>query len=41
MARDAAAINKKMPTGEVEIIAEDIRILSKAETCLLYTSRCV
>ncbi len=32
MARDAAAINKKMPTGEVEIIAEDIRILSKAET---------
>ena len=32
VARDAAAINKKMPTGEVEIIAEDIRILSKAET---------
>ena len=30
--RDEAAINKKMPTGEVEIIAEDIRILSKAET---------
>ena len=26
VARDAAAINKKMPTGEVEIIAEDIRI---------------
>ncbi len=32
VARDEAAINKKMPTGEVEIIAEDIRILSKAET---------
>ena len=32
VARDAAAINKKMPTGEVEIIAEDIRILSRAET---------
>ena len=32
VARDAAAINKKMPTGEVEIIALDIRILSKAET---------
>ena len=31
VARDAAAVNKKMPTGEVEIIAEDIRILSKAE----------
>nr|WP_297171276.1 aspartate--tRNA ligase [uncultured Agathobaculum sp.] len=31
-ARDAAAINSKMPTGEVEIIAEDIRILSRAET---------
>ena len=32
VARDEAAINKKMPTGEVEIIAEEIRILSKAET---------
>ncbi len=32
VARDAAAINKKMPTGEVEIVAEDLRILSKAET---------
>ena len=32
VARDAAAINNKMPTGEVEIIAEDIRILSRAET---------
>ena len=32
VARDEAAINKKMPTGEVEIIAEDIRILSRAET---------
>lgn len=32
VARDAAAINKKMPTGEVEVIAEDIRILAKAET---------
>ena len=32
VARDKAAVNKKMPTGEVEIIAEDIRILSKAET---------
>ena len=32
VARDAAAVNKKMPTGEVEIIAEDIRILSRAET---------
>lgn len=30
--RDAAAINKKMPTGEVELIATDLRILSKAET---------
>ena len=32
VARDEAAINKKMPTGEVEIIAEEIRILAKAET---------
>ena len=32
VARDEAAINRKMPTGEVEIIAEEIRILSKAET---------
>lgn len=32
VARDAAAVNAKMPTGEVELIAEDIRILSKAET---------
>ena len=32
VARDAAAVNSKMPTGEVEIIAEDIRILSRAET---------
>ena len=32
VARDAAAVNHKMPTGEVEIIATDIRILSKAET---------
>ena len=32
VARDEAAINKKMPTGEVEIIAEEIRILPKAET---------
>lgn len=32
VARDGAAINRKMPTGEVEIIASDIRILSKAET---------
>lgn len=32
VARDAAAVNKKMPTGEVEVIASDIRILSKAET---------
>ncbi len=31
-ARDAAAVNPKMPTGEVEIIASDLRILSKAET---------
>lgn len=31
-ARDASAVNKKMPTGEVEVIASDIRILSKAET---------
>lgn len=30
--REAAAVNKKMPTGEVELIAEEIRILSKAET---------
>lgn len=32
VARDTAAINDKMPTGEVELIAQDIRILSKAET---------
>ena len=32
VARDAAAVNSKMPTGEVELIAEDIRILAKAET---------
>jgi len=32
VARDAAAVNKKMPTGEVEIIAEELRVLSKAET---------
>lgn len=32
VARVAAAVNTKMPTGEVEIVAEDIRILSKAET---------
>lgn len=32
VARDAAAINRKMPTGEVELIAEELRILSKAET---------
>lgn len=31
-ARDAAAVNSKMPTGEVEIVAEELRILSKAET---------
>lgn len=31
-ARDEAAVNKKMPTGEVELIAGEIRILSKAET---------
>ncbi|MCB6366727.1 aspartate--tRNA ligase [Intestinibacillus massiliensis] len=31
-ARDAAAVNSKMPTGEVEIIAEELRILSRAET---------
>lgn len=32
IARDEAAINKKMPTGEVEVIAQDIRILTRAET---------
>lgn len=32
IARDEAAVNKNMPTGEVEIIAQEIRILSKAET---------
>lgn len=32
VARDAAAVNPKMPTGEVELVAENIRILSKAET---------
>ncbi len=32
VARAPAAVNKKMPTGEVEIIAQEIRILSKAET---------
>ncbi len=31
-ARDDAAVNTKMPTGEVEIMAEELRILSKAET---------
>ncbi|MCQ5129211.1 aspartate--tRNA ligase [Butyricicoccus faecihominis] len=31
-ARDEAAVNKKMPTGEVELIAEELRILSKAQT---------
>lgn len=30
--RDAAAVNPKMPTGEVEIIADELRILAKAET---------
>lgn len=32
VARDEAAVNRKMPTGEVELIAEEIRVLSKAET---------
>ena len=32
VARDEAAINRKMPTGEVEIVAEELRILSRAET---------
>ncbi len=32
VARDTAAVNRKMPTGEVEVIATDLRILSKAET---------
>lgn len=32
VARDAAAVNAKMPTGEVEVIASELRILSKAET---------
>ncbi len=32
VARDPAAVNTKMPTGEVELIASDIRILSRAET---------
>ena len=31
-ARDEAAVNTKMPTGEVELIAEELRILSKAQT---------
>lgn len=31
-ARDAEAVNHKMQTGEVELIAENIRILSKAQT---------
>lgn len=31
-ARDAEAVNPKMLTGEVELIAENIRILSKAQT---------
>lgn len=30
--REAAAINPKMPTGEVELVATEIRILAKAET---------
>ncbi|NBH77349.1 aspartate--tRNA ligase [Clostridiaceae bacterium] len=32
VARDPAAVNTKMPTGEVELIASDLRILSRAET---------
>ncbi len=32
VARDAAAVNRKMETGEVELIAQELRILSKAET---------
>ncbi len=32
VARDPAAVNSKMPTGEVEVIASELRILSKAET---------
>lgn len=32
VAREQGAINAKMPTGEVELIAQEIRILSKAET---------
>ncbi|MDO5142267.1 MAG: aspartate--tRNA ligase [Eubacteriales bacterium] len=32
VARDAAAVNSKMPTGAVEIVAEELRILSRAET---------
>lgn len=32
IARDAAAVNPKMPTGEVEITAQELRILSRAET---------
>ncbi|MGB7336215.1 MAG: aspartate--tRNA ligase, partial [Salaquimonas sp.] len=30
-ARDAAAINKDLPTGEIEVFARDIEVLSKAE----------
>ena len=30
--RDERAINKKMPTGEIEIVVTDIRVLSKSET---------
>ena len=32
VAREGAAVNKKMPTGEVELIADELRILSRAET---------
>lgn len=30
--RDERAVNKKMPTGEIEIVVTDIRVLSKSET---------
>ncbi len=35
-ARDEAVVNKNMATGEIEIIAEELRILSKAQTPPFY-----
>ncbi|MBE7040909.1 MAG: aspartate--tRNA ligase [Ruminococcaceae bacterium] len=34
--RDAAAVNDKVPTGDIEITVKELRILSKAETPPIY-----